>query len=680
MKRGQKYPENVRDFVFNLRYFSPRAYDFVRCSFNKNLPDDSTIRAWYANSDMNCIPGIHESSMQILKKKSEASKKDGKELIVSLSFDEMHLSTLVQFDSSSKTMIGYETFNYTDNEPRKEANQMIAFLVRGMEENFQLLVAYHFVVSLNAASKKKLLMEVIDKIIETGTIISNITFDGFSANKTMCTTELGANFDIYSPSFKPYFTASNGRRIYIIFDPSHMHKLVRNKFSEYRKFFNGENEKILWKYIEDLVRYSNEKEFSHTHKLGRKHIEWHNNKMKVNIACQTLSESVAQSIQFLMDSNYPEFKNANATIEFIKIFNNLFDTLNTKFCQNPKKYSNVYRKPISFQNKNEIFQFFDRATNYIKNLKFADKTGVIKYVLKSNINTGFMGYIVTMQSLKLMYNQFVYEEKILQSIATYYVSQDFIEITFGKLRSPNFCGYNDNPTSVQVYGNYRKVLLHDIVCVSKRGNCIEYDAISRPYSNIFTVSTVKNKNDDFEEPLAHEYELLFEKLSQIEQMEQSSLTDDLKNFNIAHIANIIEEKIKTTDEMFCPLCAKIFDENEKVQKSFTSSNYKSKPCVSTFTICKEVDKFLKLHILSDNTINFNTVYFAIFDNIDSNTLYCNTDFSKHTGKDHKLYLIRTVVDVYIKIKGTHIARKASADARGELIRHKLRKLIHFYGQ
>lgn len=677
VNKGQKYPEIVREFILNLRYFSPRAYDFMRCSFNKNLPDNSTIRAWYANSDINCTPGVHDSSIQILKKKCEARKQDGKELVVSLSFDEMHLSTLVQFDSGSKTMVGYETYNYADSESRKEANQMIAFLVRGMDENFQLLVAYHFIVSLDAASKKTLLMEVVDKITETGTIISNITFDGFPANKTMCTTELGANFDIYSSMFKPYFTANNGRRIYIIFDPSHMHKLVRNKLGEY-KFFNELNEKILWKYIEELVRYSNEKNFSGTHKLGRKHIEWQNNKMKVNIACQTLSDSVAQSIQFLMDSNYPEFQHAGATIEFIKLFNDLFDIVNTKFSQNPKKYSNVYRKPISHENKNEIFHFFDKATDYIKKLKFAEETGEIKYILKSQIKTGFMGYIVTMQSLKLMYNQFVEEEKILQSIATYYISQDFIEMTFGKLRSPNFCGYNDNPTCFQVYGNYRKVLLHDIVCVSKRGNCIQYDAVSRPYSNIFTISSKKNKNDndDFEDPLEQEYELLFEKLSRIEQMEQSSLTDDLKDFSIAHVANIIEEKIKTTDEMFCPLCPKIFDENEKIQKSFTSSNYKSKPCVSTFIICKEADKFLKLQLLNDHAIEFNTVYFAIFENINSDTLYCKTDFSKHTNEDHKLHLIRSVVDSYIKIKATHIARKTSADAKGELIRNKLRKIVH----
>ena len=42
--------------------------------------------------------------------------------------------------------------------------------------------------------------------------------------------------------------------------------------------------------------------------------------MKVNIAAQTLSSSVADAMEFLMQFTDSAFKNAEGTVEFIRVF------------------------------------------------------------------------------------------------------------------------------------------------------------------------------------------------------------------------------------------------------------------------------------------------------------------------------------------------------------------------
>lgn len=68
MKGGAKYSEMARRFCFTLHYHSPRAYEFVRESFQNHLPHPKTIQSWYVNSDVNGQPGVQADHMAKLKK------------------------------------------------------------------------------------------------------------------------------------------------------------------------------------------------------------------------------------------------------------------------------------------------------------------------------------------------------------------------------------------------------------------------------------------------------------------------------------------------------------------------------------------------------------------------------------------------------------------------------------
>jgi len=65
-------------------------------------------------------------------------------------------------------------------------------------------------------------------------------------------------------------------------------------------------------------------------------------KIKVNLAAQTLSQSVADALQFcLKELQLPEFKGCEATIEFIRSIDILFDFLNSR-----NLYGQGYKTPL----------------------------------------------------------------------------------------------------------------------------------------------------------------------------------------------------------------------------------------------------------------------------------------------------------------------------------------------
>lgn len=104
-----KYPETVRQFSLTLNYLSGKAYDFVRNFFNDNLPGRSTIRTWYAKSDLDSTLGINLTALRALEKKAIENKNVGKELVCSLCFDEISIRQHMQWCNSSKIILGLPT-------------------------------------------------------------------------------------------------------------------------------------------------------------------------------------------------------------------------------------------------------------------------------------------------------------------------------------------------------------------------------------------------------------------------------------------------------------------------------------------------------------------------------------------------------------------------------------------
>lgn len=593
----------------------------------------------------------------------------------------MKLRQQTIFDQRERKFVGYcDGGNLIDLETddlgdENKATQALVYMASAVNDNFQLPLAYVFIKSITGEQKKTILTQVIEELLKNDVLVTNVTFDGHSTNIAMC-NRFGAKLSVLKDDLNPSFLV-NGHKVNVILDSCHMDKLVRNTLATFGKLFDEHDNEIRWKYFVELVRFSSDRGFSLTHKMTKRHIQWWQKEMKVHLAVETFSKSTADSMQYLMENGYPEFENAEPTIRFTLIFDRLFDIFNSR----EDKNDDIFKNTLSNQNANEIFEFFATTTTYIKGLKIIED-GVKIPVCRSRRQTGFNGFLINMVSLEAMYREYVEILQLISNLPTYSLSQDHLEILFGKLRS--LLGCNDNPSCYIFTPLLRKLLANCTVIYSKSANCriLNSASITNPYSNLLYVTSRRSTVAGIESGgdwciSGEDIEQMYERLAKIEEFERTNhLTEDLSHFTVAQIANIIERKVMNAPQFRCDLCKLVFTENtQKVENVYLSSTYRQKPCRSTFQICIEAERFLKVKLLR-GSVNFNVVYHEILECLNIESLFSQTDFSEHF--DHKIFLIRFIVDEYIKIKGTYIAKMSTLKQKSQDSRSRLHKLIHFY--
>ena len=86
--------------------------------------------------------------------------------------------------------------------------------------------------------------------------------------------------------------------------------------------------------------------------------------MKVAIAAQTFSNSVAAGIMYLRQLKLKQFENSEETAEFILKINNIFDILNSK-----SKFAKHYKSPITLNNLDELQCYLNETMLYLKELQ-----------------------------------------------------------------------------------------------------------------------------------------------------------------------------------------------------------------------------------------------------------------------------------------------------------------------
>lgn len=121
-----------------------------------------------------------------------------------------------------------------ENEEFTLADNVIVFMAVGINAQFQQPIAFYFIRTLVAKDRAELVKDVITEITKRGIKVENITFDGYTANAAMCKL-LGADFSSKTGDYVTHFpNPQNKSKIYIIYDFSHVEKLVRNTLGDYR--------------------------------------------------------------------------------------------------------------------------------------------------------------------------------------------------------------------------------------------------------------------------------------------------------------------------------------------------------------------------------------------------------------------------------------------------------------
>lgn len=427
-KKYVAYPESVRKFSLQQQYYSTAAYQSLRLFFNKNLPSKRTIQMWYCIVDGSS--GISESSLDIIQERSQAHLVQyNYRLHVHILWDEMAIQKCLRYSNETKSFQGFCTvIDAEDNSENGESSEAklakdaLVWMVVGPD--FKVPVAYELINGLKSTTRAALTLQVIKRVEEAGVVVVSITGDGLPANITTY-EELGVKFD----ENKPYFNSPSHpeQRIYIILDPPHMLKLVRKHFAS-NKIYH-QNQLVNWGLIETIVQKQSLCNFNFCNKLTNLHVNWFQKPMNVKLACETISNSVANTIRLLRKDGYDEFQQSDATEKFIQFFNDAFDILNFGGHQ---KSDGKFKQILCEHTAENIFNFADRFKEFISQLEYRHKTKNTPLLL-SSAEKGFFGFYVDFISLQGIYEDFLINGPLYE-FPPFQFSQDHLESFFSLVR------------------------------------------------------------------------------------------------------------------------------------------------------------------------------------------------------------------------------------------------------
>lgn len=415
-KDGKMYDEYVRGFCLTMHFYSPRAYGYLRSKFKNNIPSISAMRNWY--STINASPGFTTDAFDSLKKKAiEYETRNGKKLFCNVIADEMSIRRHSQYNPTSMKFDGF--IDLGRKKPGDDINLPLAkdalvFMVSGVNEDFKIPVAYFLCSGLNGVERANITREVLIRLSQIGIAVVALIFDGLSANITMC-AELGADFSGGSGAILD--PGDSARQIYVILDAAHMLKLTRNCIGS-KNIVDSDSGVIEWKYFSLLYEAQKNLPYNLGNKLTKAHMQWEKRKMCVRTAGETMSNSVADSMEF-MKGECEMFENVGPTIKYVRMINDIFDIMNST----GKERKTDFKRPITEDTADPFFRRFEEAMEYIRGLKIEGENVPI---LHSVSRTPFFGLYNNMQNFMSIFRTYVITNEV-PALITHRFSQDLLE-------------------------------------------------------------------------------------------------------------------------------------------------------------------------------------------------------------------------------------------------------------
>lgn len=627
----KKYSEEVRKFALTLHFLSPKAYNFVRQTYNTCLPHARTLSKWYEH--VNAEPGFTKEAFDTLKRKVGESENT---VVCSLIFDEMAIRKDLIWDPISKKYYGRIDYGHNiDSDGVGEAKQSLVILLNCINGSWKLPIGYFYINSLSGEQKTVLIQTALKLCQDVGVKIVSITCDGPATNFSMFEC-LGINLieDQNQTSFE-----HNGSRIHAFIDPCHAIKLVRNTFGDFKVFIDNCGRTIDFKYLEILLELQDQQGLHLATKISKAHILFQKQKMKVKLATQLFSNSVADALEYCRSKlKINEFEDSAGTINFINLMNDIFDVLNSHSIRPPG-----WKKAMCPENIGLVKALFDSATHYIASLRFLSG----EVVIKSRRRTGFIGLMINMKSALDLYEYLVNDTQILKYIPVYKVSQDHIELFFSAIRARG--GFNNNPNAVQFRAAYKKLLIRAEIRDGGVGNCVPLEQV-----NILTCSS-KNPVESINE--------LTEKQSLVEIDEDHSdlyesyveyIGTDLDEYSesvVEYISGFVTRKLSRS--LKCEKCVALLSGEKNVDsliwlKTRGGLKYAAKDVQD---ITKRTEKLVK-PLLRDKTKPEN-YYLYVFrfltEFYNTHNIFCISNDPDHNA-NHRFLLIKSVIKVYLDIR------------------------------
>lgn len=150
--------------------------------------------------------------------------------------------------------IRYINFERKINDADLPAASSVVLMIIGVNGHWKIPIAYYFIESLNDMERANIVNDTLIYIHETGVLVTSITFDGPHYNFVMA-TKLGAQLNI-NDNLQVYFSHPVSKaKIFVVLDPCHMLKLIRNLFGKLQVIVDGDGNIIKWSFLKKLIEF-----------------------------------------------------------------------------------------------------------------------------------------------------------------------------------------------------------------------------------------------------------------------------------------------------------------------------------------------------------------------------------------------------------------------------------------
>lgn len=384
-KKKARWTQDELSKGFTLRYFSKRAYVYMRQTLKYPLPGLSTLQQWAAN--INLTSGILNDVLRVMNVTGQTKSQKFK--VAVLSFDEIKVSSVYEYNQKEDEVMGPNTY-------------MQVVMARGLFEKWKQPVYIGF----DQKMTKDILTTIITKLHEIQYCVLACTSDCGGGNQGLW-KEMGISEE------KTYVKHPVSEKpIYFFGDVPHLLKLLRNWFLDTGFLLNDGT--VINKFPVKSLIEDTRTEISSCYKLTPLHITCERTeRQNVRLAAQLFSNTTATALKQYLPG--PDKTTAAKTADFIQLVNNWFDIFNsyTPSASIPTK------KPygVNLETQDEIL---NAMLHTIKTMRCRGK---------NNLQVFQKAIIMSIKSLQGLYASVV-EDYDVKYILTHRLNQDCLENFF----------------------------------------------------------------------------------------------------------------------------------------------------------------------------------------------------------------------------------------------------------
>ncbi|KAL2096821.1 hypothetical protein ACEWY4_006028 [Coilia grayii] len=631
-RKTASYSEELRQFATTLHFYSPKAYVYVRTRGSKQSRDT----------------------------------------VCALTLDEMHLHAMTEY--AGDQLHGYVDIGSGEIE-NNMAKEALVVMVVAINESWKVPIAYFLINSMDATDKANVVRESLSRLYEVGIKVVSLTFDGLKTNIAMA-RKLGANINI--KDMKPYFPhpEDQSQQVHVLLDACHMLKLLRNAFASLQVLYTEDGQKIEYKYIEALNTIQEKEGLRLGNKLKMAHIQWRKQKMKVNLAAQLFSSSVADAIEFCDKGlKLKDFSGSAATVHFLRTVDAAFDVVNSR---NP--LGKGFKAPLKPSTKDRAEAILQRTEALLHGLRVC-QYGKFVPLHQTKRETPILGFIATGRSVLNIYHDLVESNNAsCRYLLTYKLSQDHLELFFAAVRARG--GYNNNPNVRQFRAAYKRLLVRHQVRTGT-GNCLLRDNTELLDATPATVSVARRADMEC-------VEVDFSEAATAHLPDVNHLSE-FKEAAVNYIAGFVVKRIG--EKISCLACSQALTADDATTHPFITLKSRGglqRPSRGIVHICSSTEQVIQRRIrmnggqLPRGCGITKDIVAQVLAETEGKTLFPQLNdhmFETCVEANHVHVLVKMTSSLFCKVRFNHFAKRESEmSKKGKIVRRHLHKLIHFYGQ